>query len=135
MPKRAGPKRAGWRVCTKAGCPQFTQGGRCDEHRAEADAKRGTARQRGYGRQHEQRFRPGVLTKDPICTCPGCNNCDQPGQHCTRPSIHADHWPLSRRELTAQGLDPDDPKHGRGLCQRCHATSTSAEQPGGFLLH
>jgi 5-methylcytosine-specific restriction protein A len=46
--------------------------------------------------------------------------------------VHADHWPLSRRELVEQGLDPDDPKHGRGLCTSCHSRSTAREQPGGW---
>jgi 5-methylcytosine-specific restriction protein A len=46
--------------------------------------------------------------------------------------VHADHWPLSRRELTEQGLDPDDPRHGRGLCARCHSSETARHQPGGW---
>lgn len=116
------PKRTGWRVCTKAGCGQLTdKGGRCDDHRAEAEQQRGTARQRGYGRQHEQRFRPGVLARDPICVL--CR---------LAPSVHADHHPLSRRDLEAQGLDADDPRHGRGLCGPCHSSETARHQPGGW---
>lgn len=115
------PRRAGWRVCSTPGCPEFSQGGRCDGCRSEAEQRRGTARQRGYGRGHETRFRPAVLARDPLCAI--CR---------ARPSVHADHHPLSRRELVAQGLDPDDPKHGRGLCQQCHARETALHQPGGF---
>jgi 5-methylcytosine-specific restriction protein A len=116
------PRRTGWRVCSKPGCPEYTdQGGRCPGCRSEAEQRRGTARQRGYGGQHETRFRPGVLAKNPTCVLCG-----------TAPSKHADHWPLSRRDLVAQGLDPNDPKHGRGLCQPCHARSTAEHQPGGF---
>jgi len=117
------PRRTGWRVCSVPGCPEFSQGGRCPEHRSEAEQRRGSARQRGYGKQHEQKFRPGVLAKDPTCVL--CH---------AAPSKHADHWPLSRRDLEAQGLDPDDPKHGRGLCGSCHSkeTANNPEQQGGW---
>ena len=71
-------------------------------HRREAEQRRGSARQRGYGKGHETRFRPGVLARDPVCVL-----CGQ------APSVHADHWPLGRRELTARGLDPDDPDWSR----------------------
>lgn len=115
------PSRTAWRVCSQPGCPEFTQRGRCDDHRSEAEQRRGSARQRGYGKAHETRFRPGVLARDPVCVL--CDNA---------PSVHADHWPLGRRELTARGLDPDDPKHGRGLCGPCHSSETAQHQPGGW---
>jgi len=126
------PKSA-WRVCSEPGCPEYTQSSRCTEHQRAAEHRRGTARQRGYGREHERRFRPGVLGRDPVCTCPGCTSC-QPGagRPCAAASVHADHWPMSRRELVAARLDPDDPQHGRGLCQPCHSRSTASEQPGGW---
>jgi 5-methylcytosine-specific restriction protein A len=44
----------------------------------------------------------------------------------------ADHYPLSRRELVAQGLDADDSQYGRGLCHRHHSQETARLQPGGF---
>lgn len=113
--------RKGLRICTVPGCPEYTTGGRCDEHRREAEVRRGTARQRGYGRGHEQQFRPGVLARDPVCVL--CK---------AAPSVHADHYPLSRRELVAAGLDPNDPEHGRGLCGRCHSSETATHQPGGW---
>ena len=115
------PRRTGWRVCSTPGCPEFSQGGKCDDHKREAEQRRGSARQRGYGRGHEQRFRPGVLAKDPMCVLCG-----------TAPSMHADHHPLSRRELVERGLDPNDPQHGRGLCGPCHSKSTAEAQPGGW---
>lgn len=115
-------RRTGWRVCSTPGCPEYTdRGGKCDEHRAQAEKQRGTARQRGYGRDHETRFRPGVLAKHPVCVLCG-----------ERPSVHADHHPHSRRELQARGLDPNDPRHGRGLCQPCHSSETAKAQPGGW---
>lgn len=125
------PRRTAWKVCSTPGCPEFTdQGGRCPEHRAEAEQRRGTARQRGYGRGHERRFRPGVLARNPACVCT-----EQGHGHaalCGQPSVHADHWPLDRRELVARGLDPDDPRHGRGLCGPCHSSHTASAQPGGW---
>lgn len=115
-------RRSGWRVCSKPGCPEWTdQGGRCPDHRQQAEAKRGSARQRGYGREHEQTFRPAVLARDRVCVLCG-----------KAPAVHADHHPLSRRELTEQGLDPNDPRHGRGLCGPCHSSETAQHQPGGW---
>jgi 5-methylcytosine-specific restriction enzyme A len=122
--------RPRYTVCTVPGCPEYTTRGRCDEHRREAEQRRGSARQRGYGRGHEQRFRPGVLARDRTCVCG-----DETHGHaapCGRPAVHADHWPLDRRALVARGLDPDDPQHGRGLCPPCHSRHTAAEQPGGW---
>jgi 5-methylcytosine-specific restriction protein A len=125
------PRRGGYRVCTTPGCPEYVQGGgRCDQHKRQAEQRRGTARQRGYGRGHETRFRPAVLARDPRCVCTDkSHGHDSP---CGKPSVHADHHPLSRRELVARGLDPDDPKHGRGLCGPCHSSETAKAQPGGW---
>ncbi|TDE02854.1 hypothetical protein E1269_21390 [Jiangella asiatica] len=61
-----------------------------------------------------------------------CTECDDHATPCSRPSTDADHHPLSRRELIAAGLNPDDPKHGRGLCSLCHKRSTAKHQPGGW---
>jgi 5-methylcytosine-specific restriction protein A len=124
------PRRTAWRVCPTPGCPEYTEGGRCPDHRREAEQRRGSARQRGYGRRHERVFRAAVLARDPRCVCTdeGCGH----GDPCGRPSVHADHHPLDRRELVEQGLDPDDPKRGRGLCAGCHSRHTAATQPGGW---
>ncbi|MFJ8027441.1 holin [Streptomyces sp. NPDC096311] len=124
------PKSQSWRVCSVPRCPEYTQHGKCDDHRREAEKQRGSARQRGYGKGHVTRFRPGVLARDPLCVCTN-ETCGHRGP-CGQPSVHADHWPLSRRELVAAGLDPNDPEHGRGLCGPCHSSSTAREQPGGW---
>lgn len=108
-------------MCSSPGCPEYTQGGRCDGCKQQAERRRGSARQRGYGREHERRFRPAVLARDPVCVL--CQSA---------PSVHADHHPLSRRELVERGLDPNDPQHGRGLCGPCHASETAQHQPGGW---
>ncbi|MEU1497004.1 holin [Streptomyces sp. NPDC005732] len=125
------PKSQAWRVCSVPRCPEYTQRGKCEDHRREAEQQRGTARRRGYGKQHEQRFRPGVLAKDPTCVCTNEGH-GHDGARCGQPSVHADHWPLSRRQLVEQGHDPDDPRHGRGLCGPCHSSETAREQPGGW---
>ncbi|MGR7002798.1 holin [Yinghuangia aomiensis] len=107
-------------VCSRPGCGNLTLRGRCTACRRTAEQQRGTARQRGYGTRHE-RFRTAVLARDPRCVV-----CGQ------APSEHADHWPLSRRQLVERGLNPDDPAHGRGVCQPCHSTETAHNQPGGW---
>lgn len=109
------------RVCTRPGCPRLTTSGRCDQCRTDADKARGTATQRGYTSAGHRRFRTAVLDRDPICVL--CR---------LAASTVADHWPLSRRELIAHGLDPDGPAHGRGLCKPCHDRATATNQPGGW---
>ncbi|WP_018350961.1 hypothetical protein [Longispora albida] len=50
-----------------------------------------------------------------------------------RLSAHADHYPLSLRELIEAGVDPHgDPALGRGLCHGCHSSETARLQPGGW---
>jgi 5-methylcytosine-specific restriction protein A len=75
----------------------------------------------GYGTEHRDRFRKGVLQRHPTCVL-----CQK------RPATEADHYPLSRRELVARGFDPDDPARGRGLCKPCHSSETARHQPGGW---
>jgi 5-methylcytosine-specific restriction enzyme A len=95
---------------------------RCDECERKAEQARGTSTQRGYGTTHRKVFRQGVLARHPFCQYP----------RCTASSTDADHWPLSRRELVDAGLDPDDPRHGRGLCHEHHSGETAVNQPGGW---
>lgn len=119
--------------CPTPGCatPTPARQGRCPKHRAESDRRRGTARERGYGKAHTNRFRPGVLRRDPQCQCTP----DHPahhGQPCPQPSTVADHWPKDRHQLVAEGADPNDPTHGRGLCAPCHSWQTTQHQPGGW---
>lgn len=109
------------RVCSVPSCPELTSGGRCDQHRRQADRVRGTTTERGYSTPGHRRFREAVLARQPICVL--C--------HRARSTV-ADHYPLSRRDLIAAGLDPNDPQHGRGLCKPCHDSSTARLQPGGW---
>ena len=102
-------------------CKQLHAGiGTCASCKAKSDTRPSAAR-RGYGTEHRDGFRLGVLAKDPVCVL--CHRA---------PSTHADHWPRDRRELEALGLDPNDPQYGRGLCASCDSTQTAARQPGGI---
>ena len=86
------------RVCSVAGCPQLTDGGRCADHTRAADKARGTSKERGYATPGHRRFRRLVLKRDPTCVL------------CGQVATVADHWPLSRRDLEA------------GLLQTCFCT-------------
>lgn len=109
-------------VCPTRGCPELTPGGPCAACASKREQTRGSSRQRGYGRGHVMRFRHGVLARDPVCVL--CRS---------RPSLHADHWPLSRDTLVLRGMDADDPKHGRGLCASCHSRETALHQGNNFV--
>lgn len=124
------PKSQRWRVCSTPRCPEYTQHGKCDQHRREAEQQRGSARQRGYDRDHERLFRRPVLQRDPNCVCTDEDHGH--GTPCGQPSRHADHYPQDRRALVRAGLDPNDPQHGRGLCGPCHSSHTAQAQPGGW---
>lgn len=109
-------------MCSTPGCPTIHPGtGRCPECAAKADKARGTATERGYNSRGHQSFRRQVLARDPVCT-----QC-----HAAYATV-ADHYPLSRRELIEQGLDPNNPDAGRGLCKPCHDRHTAQAQPGGW---
>lgn len=107
--------------CPEPGCSKLTDGGRCAAHRQQARRIRGSARAKGYDGRHEERFRAAVLARDPVCVM-----CGQ------APSLVADHWPRSRKELVAAGLDANDPQYGRGLCKTCDSKQTARRQPGGW---
>ena len=109
------------RVCSKPDCPNLHDGrGMCPSCRARADKIR---RPHGnpYNTRGHQTFREAVLTRDPICVL--CRKTQ---------STVADHYPLDRVDLIEQGLDPNDPKHGRGLCAGCHNRHTAHSKPAGW---
>lgn len=113
--------RALKRPCPLPGCSELVTSGRCEEHQRAAEEHRGTSSERGYNTQAHRMFREEVLAKDPICVL------------CLRsPSTDADHHPVSRKGLITLGLNPDDPKRGRGLCGSCHKKETAKFQPGGW---
>ncbi|MDX5569247.1 holin [Streptomyces sp. ID05-04B] len=117
-------------ICSTPGCPQYTRGGRCTDCQTTAEQRRGTSSQRGYGSQHRTDFRQAVIARDPSCVCTTTSH--DHAEPCGEPSKHADHYPRDRRELVAAGENPNDPRHGRGLCGPCHSAETARHQPGGW---
>lgn len=120
MPRAAHP-------CARCGEPVR---GRCPKCQQQGDRKRGSFAERGYTNRHRSTFRKGVLTKHPTCVC--TSETHGHAIPCGQRSTDADHHPVDRRELVARGLDPDDPRHGRGLCHPCHSKHTGQHQPGGW---
>jgi 5-methylcytosine-specific restriction enzyme A len=94
------------RMCGRA----VKRSGLCADHLKQVRA--------GYGtRGHKEQFRLPVLARAGYkCVL------------CGEPANIADHYPHSRRELVAAGLNPDDPQYGRALCKRCHDTSTGSRR-------
>jgi 5-methylcytosine-specific restriction protein A len=108
------------RVCPTPGCPEITPGGRCPGCSTRAEQKRGSAAARGYGASWAKR-RIGYLIAHPICVLDGAI------------ATVADHYPVSRRDLIADGVpDPDADHRLRALCATCHGRETAAHQPGGW---
>jgi 5-methylcytosine-specific restriction enzyme A len=109
------------RICATPRCPEPVKSGRCPSCKTAAEQARGSSSERGYGSAAHRRFRQQVLAREPVCVL--CYR---------RPSVHADHHPVSRRDLVAAGANPNDPQHGRGLCRVCHSKETAVHQPGGW---
>ena len=110
-----------WRVCSTPGCPNLQQGrGKCPACKAKADRAR---RPHGnpYATPGHHAFREAVLARDPICVV--CLS--------ARATV-ADHYPLDRVDLIDQGLDPNDPSRGRGVCKPCHDKHTARSKPSGW---
>ena len=109
------------RVCSTPGCPTLhSHTGKCPKCKAKAARER---RPHGnpYTTAGHRTFRRLVLTRDPICViCRAAH------------STVADHYPIERVDLVADGLDPNDPQHGRGLCKRCHDKHTARSKPSGW---
>lgn len=109
-----------YRVCTD--CKAIHSGDRnpCRTCRVKRDRAR---RPSGnpYATPGHRAFRSAVLTRDPICVL--CR---------VARSTVADHYPIERVDLVEQGLDPNDPKRGRGLCKLCHDRSTARRKPAGW---
>lgn len=102
------------RVCSTPGCPRLHSGaGKCPECRADTDRMRRPHGNPYTSRGHQQ-FREQVLARDPICV-----EC-----RADRATV-ADHAPTERWELVEQGLDPNDPEFGQGLCATCHNAKTA----------
>lgn len=112
------------KVCSTVGCPTLTAVGRCDACRAKAEQARGTRTQRGYTNAW-LRISERYLARHPLCVV------RRPG--CTLVATVSDHYPVSRRDLVAQGVrDPDADHRLRPVCAQCHGRETAVYQPGGW---
>lgn len=110
-----------WSVCNVTGCPEITTTTKCDTHTRDKEKERRTTKDPAYSTAGHQRFRTLVLHRDPICVI--CH---------IAASTDADHYPKDRKQLVLEGLDPNDPNNGRGLCHSCHSKETARNQPGGW---
>lgn len=104
------------------GCGRpVTRGGVCARHYRQADHARGTARERGYDAEHREHFRLPVLERDgPRCAI----------RDCTTAATVADHYPRTRKQIIADGDDPNNPDYGRALCKRHHDSHTASTSIG-----
>lgn len=112
MPRTARP-------CATHGCPELTDGRRCDRHALERGRSvatmRGSSTRRGYDAKH-RKWRKRVLAKDPLCV-----HCLPDGR--VTPSIIADHIVPIR-----DGGARFDLNNGQGLCQTHHNRKTARER-------
>lgn len=84
-----------------------------------------------YTSAGHRKARAKLLALHPFCQCDGCK------AHkglCTRKATIADHYPLERFELIAEGKDPNDTRFMRALCKKCHDIKTAATRPAGAIL-
>jgi 5-methylcytosine-specific restriction protein A len=103
------PCRCGRKVVSHGKCETCLS-----KSRRQIDRVRGNAGERGYGHDHREQFRLAVLKRDRwIC------------RMCGGAAVAADHYPSTRRELVAAGLNPNDPQYGRALCTTCHNRHTA----------
>lgn len=117
MPTR--PKRP----CAQPGCPTLVKAGRCPEHerhkRQAEDARRGTARERGYTREWEI-ARAAHLRAEPLCRM-----CRQAGR--TTSASVVDHITPHRGDMTLFW----DASNWQSLCKPCHDGAKQREERGG----
>lgn len=110
-----------WNICNETGCPEITQAPKCEAHSKQRERKRYDTRDKGYYTAGHRAFRALVLHRDPICVL--CH---------IAIATDADHHPRDRKQLVLEGMDPNAPEHGRGLCRPCHSRETALNQPGGW---
>jgi 5-methylcytosine-specific restriction protein A len=111
-------------VCTTAGCPVLTWGGRCDECQAKARALRSPRKNKGRDARWVRESRR-YLREHPQCECDDCLLLPAP----VRPSAtEVDH---------IDGLGPVGPRgydwtNLRAMTKAHHARVTARSQPGGW---
>ncbi len=103
-------------TCVVKGCPTLTRDSKCPEHRREADRKRGTASERGYGYEW-RKIRKAYLERHPIC---------QDREGCIAPATDVDH-------IDGEGPFGDNSDENlRALCHSHHSRRTARDQKGGW---
>ncbi len=75
---------------------------------------------RGYDRLDRDQFRKPVLDRD-NWTCVLCGG----------KATVADHHPRTRKQLIADGDNPNAPEFGRSLCASCHSSHTDSTSSFG----
>lgn len=114
------------RVCIEPGCPTLVERGRCEScealsvrsRRKQSDARRPSARGRGYDRRWE-RTRAAYLREHPICE-------DEAG--CIEPATEVDHLD----DLGPLGPRGHDWDNLRARCKPCHSRRTARDRPAGW---
>ena len=111
------------KVCGTVGCPNLTRGTYCDEHQRERGRGRGrtASAQRTGTRKFNQRIRPAVLRRDPVCKL------RRPG--CTQTSTEVDHI----QPVYLGGSD--DLTNARGVCRSCHLKHTGRQAAQARWVH
>ncbi len=103
------------RVCGHHQCCELVPAGTtyCDQHQRERGRERTASAKRTGTRKFNQRIRPVVLRRDPVCKL------QLPG--CTQVSTEVDH-------ITPVYLGgTDDLTNARGVCSHCHASHTGRQ--------
>lgn len=118
--------RAAKRPCTYPGCGVLTETGRCQKHlyqqQQEHDARRGTARERGYSRAWEKASK-AFLVKHPLCMCPDC----MAGDVRVTAAVLVDHKVPHRGDRALFW----DSSNWQAMAKACHDKKT-ATVDGGF---
>lgn len=116
--------------CPTPGCPALipTKDRACKECLKRI---RHTTDRTPYKSIAHRRARAKLLALHPYCQCEGCK------AHkglCTQKATIADHYPLERFELIAEGKDPNALCYMRALCKKCHDIKTASTRPAGARL-
>ncbi|MFD0773463.1 HNH endonuclease signature motif containing protein [Streptomonospora algeriensis] len=118
------PRRKALQTCPTPGCPELTQGGRCQACTKQARRRR-TPRTRAYTTPQWRRTRQAYLDAHPYCEC------DQ----CAQQSFLL--RPLASEVHHRDGRGPDGPRghdwtNLQALTKACHSRITAVEQPAGW---
>src|SRR3989442_3388755 len=112
------------RPCPQPGCPELTDGGKCERHRRQYERERSAERrrdprhaelQRFYGSDVWKRARAEQLAREPYCRI-----CRAAGR--TKLADTVDHLVEIRR-----GGDPLDPANLQSVCKPCHGAKSIRE--------